>query len=314
MAKTHDNNFDNTEAFVPVVASSKVEHTSLDSLALPCAFASPIAFEYFDSGLSLRKSISASSLSCSDDGADSPQIFDRETDTVPLVAACCYADDVDLGPCDVIAQNVDLFDLNTTVDMEVADHIDRQGSAMHSDAVQCFYIPQVCELVDTDMPALDLTEEEAALLMDLMDKSSLSSGPGDIALQDTLSKEMYKSDSSELDNIIMDMYFESDELAERQQTSQEQSYPTEPIAYMPTIKVEKTWKLPKGKSSMSVKHNEPVMKKRKRGQESPSKRGPRTAKQLATAKRPRTNGQFARCKIKWIPACALTEYGGDKSS
>ena len=294
---------------VPVIAAAAVATPTPEDgpESLPCVLASPVLYDY--SCPSILNS------SFSDDGGSDGE------GGVPLAAACCYPDPCS-GSRDVIAQNVDLFDLNTTVHVEVAGQVRPHPSTGSSfcHPVECFYIPQVCEPVEPDEPQLDLTEEEAALLLDLMDKSMISPKAPVERKEESIAKAPSASDSAELDNIVLDIYFEDSEKYEQRQYQSRPRFEipdTGPREVSPPPPVARYEHAPRGGASQGAGDGEGLVaaeasraaaegKKRKRDQGATPK-PPRTAKQIATAKRARANGgQFVRCKIKWVPACALS--------
>lgn len=287
----------------PVIAAAAVATPNDGPESLPCVLASPVLYDYG------CPSILNSSFS-EDGGSDGEG-------GVPLAAACCYPDSP-AGSRDVIAQNVDLFDLNMTVHVEVAGQVRPHPNPNSSFGrpVECFYIPQVCEPVEAAEPQLDLTEEEAALLLDLMDKSMISPKAAPDRREESIAKPPSDNDSAELDNIVLDMYFEDSEKYEQTKYCPGQRFEIpdtgpRPVSPPPT---EATYNCALGGHGGAAEETGEGRaaaegKKRKREQGGGAPKAPRTAKQIATSKRARANGQFVRCKIKWVPACALSNEG-----
>ena len=187
------------------------------------------------------------------------------------------------------------------------------------------------------MPALNLSDDEAALLMELIGKSSISSDgsickqnssiPLSMSVDDLFLKQR---EAAELDNIILNTYFEDEDEEARLRSQYAQSndnicgldhgfIPTSVSHHHKSLK--KTRLLTDAKDCRNENDNEcdlfcdslinqlskPTINaaaKRKRVEKNNVEKQPKNAKQIATAKRKRINGQFMRCKIKWIPACA----------
>jgi hypothetical protein len=226
-----------------------------------------------------------------------PQYCDTHDDFIALVdestfsascdeiafATCFPAEGTDIVP--LVAHNVDVFDLNTNtrLGIAVANQIARDDASYGpvAVAVECFPVPQYCEYVDEYSLGLKLDDEEARILMELFDKSM-----SDISEKDHLN---YKSDKSIHDKAVRPMHFAS--------SSNNFIFDNTPSSFAITA----GYKPSMGACSKisSGRWNE----KRKRSDMGDNP----TAKQLATAKRARTNGQFSKCKIKWVSVSAVED-------
>lgn len=241
---------------------------------------------------------------------------DEVAEAVPVVTADLYYPGDPSVSYDVIAQNVDLFDLNTTVHtahMEAADvHAHSGDDAV---PVECYYIPLIAEPVETEPVSFDLTADEAALLMELMDKNSLNEfispvkseeQEGDLKIPFPFRGSDSDISAAETRHIVMDTCFES------------KMYPPDSSAAFDPDSFRAVdcklspihgsrYAIPGAGNRRGLGKSE--AKKRKRAEKGQNavavKDTPPTAKQIATAKRARTNGQFARCKIKWISVSTL---------